>query len=257
MGYNEKSSEPGTVRNNTLGLGNCIFYSFFRMVRTELSDKRQATILLVEGKRSNGFTFAEGLTKKGYKVALAQSGSEGIETLENLQPTAIVINAASLRTNGLRIVSRFHNKLPNCPIILIINENEELLEDPLANVVLRLPFTVQKLVNRLRTFKQTEDKHMLVCGKLQLNSQTNMVSYLDKEAHLTPRVARLLKLLMENAGDLITREDLFKTVWDTDYTGDTRTLDVHISWLRKALEQDPRDPKLILTERAVGYRLNL
>lgn len=222
-----------------------------------MSEKSRTTILLVEGKRSNGYVFAEDLIKKGYCVVLAQSGSEGIIALDKTEPDAIVINAASLRTNGLRIVSRFHNKQPDSPIILIIAENLELPEEPLANMVLELPFTVQKLVNRLQAFKKTADKHLVSCGKLQLNTQTNMASYLDKEAHLTPRLAQLLKLLMDNAGNLVEREELFKKVWETEYTADTRTLDVHISWLRKALEEDPRDPKLILTERAAGYRLNI
>jgi DNA-binding response OmpR family regulator len=66
----------------------------------------------------------------------------------------------------------------------------------------------------------------------------------------------LLKMLMEHRGEVIERETLFRSVWDTSYTGDTRSLDVHISWLRQAIEEDPRNPVLIKTVRGVGYRLD-
>ncbi|HIE24572.1 MAG TPA: winged helix family transcriptional regulator, partial [Anaerolineales bacterium] len=67
----------------------------------------------------------------------------------------------------------------------------------------------------------------------------------------------LLQALMEHSGEEVDREELFKKVWETDYTGDTRTLDVHISWLRKAIEPDPTKPKFLRTIRGVGYRLDV
>ena len=67
----------------------------------------------------------------------------------------------------------------------------------------------------------------------------------------------LLQVLIEHRGEVVEREDLFKRVWETDYTGDTRTLDVHISWLRRAIELDPEKPRLLKTIRGVGYRLDV
>jgi DNA-binding response OmpR family regulator len=66
-----------------------------------------------------------------------------------------------------------------------------------------------------------------------------------------------MKSFMKSPGVVLMRDELFKTIWETDYLGDTRSLDVHISWLRKAIEEDPRQPKLIKTERGVGYRLEI
>jgi DNA-binding response OmpR family regulator len=77
-----------------------------------------------------------------------------------------------------------------------------------------------------------------------------------KEERLTPRLTHLLQTLMEHAGEVIEREKLFSEVWKTEYTGDTRTLDVHISWLRQAIEEDPRNPRFLKTIRGVGYRLD-
>ena len=67
----------------------------------------------------------------------------------------------------------------------------------------------------------------------------------------------LLKALMDRPGEVIDRQELFRMVWETGYTGDTRTLDVHISWLRQAMEEDPRHPRFIKTVRGVGYRLDV
>jgi DNA-binding response OmpR family regulator len=62
---------------------------------------------------------------------------------------------------------------------------------------------------------------------------------------------------MKHAGEVVEREDLFRRVWNTEYTADTRTLDVHISWLRQAIEEDPRNPRFLKTIRGVGYRLDV
>ena len=77
-----------------------------------------------------------------------------------------------------------------------------------------------------------------------------------RQTSLTPRLVILLRILMEHPGEVMEREALFRQAWDTAYTEDTRTLDVHISWLRRAVEIDYRVPKFIKTIRGVGYRLD-
>ncbi|MCZ7552982.1 MAG: helix-turn-helix domain-containing protein [Anaerolineales bacterium] len=77
-----------------------------------------------------------------------------------------------------------------------------------------------------------------------------------REATLTPRLAQLLKMLLEHSGEVIERDELFRQIWHTEYTLDTRTLDVHISWLRQAIEEEPRKPRFLKTIRGVGYRLD-
>ena len=78
-----------------------------------------------------------------------------------------------------------------------------------------------------------------------------------REARLTPRLVRILRILMQHPGEVVERAVLFRHVWDTEYTEDTRTLDVHISWLRQAIEEDPRKPQFLKTIRGVGYRLDI
>lgn len=214
-------------------------------------------ILLVEARRNPATCYGETLKRKGYQVTLCDNGSAGIRLLDELNPTLIVINAASLRTNGLRIVSRFRARQATTPIILILAEHETLTSAEQASIVMRLPFTAQKLINRIQSYKKTNRKHILRVGELELNTQTNMVSCDGRSSHLTPRLAQLLKMLMTHPGELVPRETLFQEIWETKYTGDTRTLDTHISWLRQAIEANPRHPALILTMRSRGYQLAL
>ena len=222
-----------------------------------LQEPQQQSLLLIEKHRKLEICFKDALLRKGYTVSQVNSGGEGLVRLNGFQPDVIVINAASLRTNGLRICSWYHNRLPNIPVILIVAEDEPIADADSADIIMHLPFTVQKLANRLRSFKQTFDQDVLVRGALQLNRKTRMVTYFDKTAYLTPRLSMLLQVFMENNSKELGREELFKQVWETDYTGDTRTLDVHISWLRKVLEKDSTNPQLIKTVRGVGYMLNL
>lgn len=215
------------------------------------------SVLLIEGKRRLKNNFAQELSDKGFDVTTVTSGATALETIPELMPNVVVINAMSLRTNGLRITNWIRTAWPDLPIILIIAEDEAITNASQANVLLRLPFTVQKLINRLRLFNEVKHKHILKKGDLELNTQTAVAHYKDKEAHLTPRCSDLLRVMMEKPGKVLTRKELFSHVWDTDYTGDTRTLDVHISWLRNALEENPRQPELIQTIRGIGYKLNL
>jgi DNA-binding response OmpR family regulator len=124
-------------------------------------------------------------------------------------------------------------------------------------VILSLPFTLQKLMNRIRPLLPAEQKDLLQVGGLQLDPIQRWVRIGGRQTSLTPRLVTLLKILMEHPGEVIEREYLFRTVWDTAYTEDTRTLDVHVSWLRRAIEEDPRNPQHIKTIRGVGYRLDM
>ena len=222
-----------------------------------MQEPQQQSLLLIEKHRKFGICFEDALLRKGYNVLRVDNGGKGLTRLSEFRPDVVIINAASLRTNGLRICSWYHNRMPNVPIILIVAEDEPFSDVEVADVVLHLPFTVQKLVNRLRSFDQSHNQDLLIKGPLMLNVKTRMVTYLDKSAYLTPRLSSLLLVLMEHPSQALAREEIFKRVWETDYTEDTRTLDVHISWLRKALEEDSTHPQLIKTVRGVGYKLEL
>lgn len=221
------------------------------------NDLMQTKILCVERKRVEGPSFSLGLRKKGYLVESVLTGTEAINHLENYVPDLVIVNAASLRTNGKRICKALNQTGISYPIIVIISSEQEFGEEPYVNVVLRLPFTLRKLVNRIMPYQKSDPETNLTAGPISFDYTHRVVRCREKETRLTPRLAILLKLLMENKGEAITRENLFITAWKTQYTGDTRTLDVHISWLRRIIEEDPRHPLIIKTERGIGYRLAL
>ena len=102
-----------------------------------------------------------------------------------------------------------------------------------------------------------ENNKHLTCGPIELDLKQRWVTCGDKQTRLTPRLFTLMEAFMRNPGKVLMREELFRTLWETDYLGDTRSLDVHISWLRKAVEEDPRHPQYIKTERGIGYRLEV
>ncbi len=222
-----------------------------------MSSNEEVVILIVEGGRGNSPSFSQELVKKGYQVTKAPSGSAGLELMGSVNPHALVVDAASLRTSGIRICQAFRVADELLPIILIVDQTQQPPKNADANLVLKLPFTVQKLVNRLRAYHPTDEKYIYQVGPIELNTRTKLVNCYEKQAKLTPRLVKILQMLMENEGKVVKREPLFKKIWDTNYTGDTRTLDVHISWLRRAIEENPRNPKLILTERGVGYILKI
>ncbi len=100
---------------------------------------------------------------------------------------------------------------------------------------------------------QAEQAHVLECEGLRLDLTKQEVQVCGQCYHLTPLECRLLATLMQHSGETLTSEFLMRAVWDTEFTGDIRTLYVHISWLRSKIEQDPGDPRIIRTIRGVGY----
>lgn len=216
-----------------------------------------ATLLIIEGRRSDYIAFTPFLRKKGFEVELASSGKDALERLEEgFLPDAIIVAAASLRSTGNRICQSLRTETENIPIILIIDEGVTI-ENGHADIVLNLPFTVQKLVNRLKHVLPIESDKTLRVGPIRLDVERRIVRCMGKRTRLTPRLVSLLSILMQQHGEVVGRKSLFSRVWETDYTEDTRTLDVHISWLRRALEVDPEHPLFLKTIRGVGYQLDL
>jgi DNA-binding response OmpR family regulator len=217
---------------------------------------KKTTLLVIEGRHAEIPSFAPDLQKKGFDVVSAQNGSEAVSKLKQTSPNLVVVNAPSLRSTGIRICLSIRKKDSKIPIILIV-EKEKPVDKELADSVLALPFTVQKLVNRIKALMPGDGDNVVSVGPIRLDLENRRVRSLGKNTRLTPRLITLLQILMDKHGEVVEREALFKKVWETNYTGDTRTLDVHISWLRRAIELDPDNPKFLKTIRGVGYRLDV
>ena len=216
---------------------------------------KKATLLVIEGRHAEIPSFAPDLQKKGFDVVSAQNGSEAVSKLKQTDPI-VIVNAPSLRSTGSRICLSLRKKDSKVPIILIV-ENEKAIDKNLVDSILVLPFTVQKLVNRIKALMPGDGNNVVSVGPIRLDLENRRVRSLGKNTKLTPRLITLLQLLMDKHGEVVEREALFKKVWETNYTGETRTLDVHISWLRRAIELDPDNPKFLKTIRGIGYRLDV
>ena len=216
----------------------------------------RARILWIEGKRADSPPFIPSLRRKGYLIDVVKTGEEALGFLPTSDPDLIVINAASMRTTGKRISRSLRENANGVPVLLISSLERSDLQD-CADVVLTLPFTARKLINRIKPLLPGEGRNMLHTGPLRLDLERKRVRCQGREKTLTPRLIHLLRIFMERPGEALERGRLFREVWNTEYTGDTRTLDVHISWLRQALEENPRNPQFIKTIRGVGYRLDI
>jgi DNA-binding response OmpR family regulator len=214
---------------------------------------RVGKILWIEGNRSDTPPFVADVIAREHHVHLVPNGNKAMQCIDDFQPEVVVINAASQRTSGTRICKALRNAMPKCPVILIADQ--EHYKETEATATLILPFTRKKLLNCVETYLPNSSQEFLKVGPVKLDIEHKVIKQRGKPLqHLTPKQTQLLKVLMENAGEVVERDALFCEVWDTDYTGDTRTLDVHMSSLRKILEDDTREPKHIISVRGVGYK---
>ena len=216
----------------------------------------KANILWIERQGIGTSSFIPKLRIKGFTVDLVSTGKDALTYLSNKKPNLLVINIVSLRTNGKRILTSIRRKAHDVPLLIIINR-ENVVEYLKVDAILTLPFTVRKLLNNIFLLVPSENPSTIQVGPIILDIERNRVKCQDREATLTPRLVLLLRHFLEHPGELIERERLFSKVWNTTYTADTRTLDVHISWLRKAIEENPRRPKFLKTIPGVGYQLDV
>jgi DNA-binding response OmpR family regulator len=224
-----------------------------------MSDKktRKTRILWAGKKRADIPTFIPDLESKGYKVTFVTTGKDALQKLNKLKPDVLVVDGASMRTTGSRICKSIQAQNPSVPIILINSADNLPNNEIVADVQLIHPFTIRKLENRIIPFAPGDGDETIKLGPIHLDMDRQVIRCNSREEHITPRMAELLKMFINQKGVILEREVLFSKIWNTDYTEDTRSLDVHINWLRKIIETDPDNPQLIVTVRGKGYKLDL
>jgi DNA-binding response OmpR family regulator len=216
----------------------------------------EIVILLVEGKRTNGNSVEAALKKADYNVQLVHTGKNALTTIRSQSPQIIIFNASTMRSNGARSCNRLRRTVNHTPIIHIRAQGE--LEDISANadVYLEQPFTPRKLLNRIKSFLPPDytKEEVIRCGNIIFCRTKRSIEVIGKgESRLTPKLAQLLEEFARHPHEIVSRRQLMQNVWKTDYIGDTRTLDVHIRWIRELIESDPAHPCLLRTVRGKGY----
>jgi DNA-binding response OmpR family regulator len=203
---------------------------------------------------------APALADVGLLVAIVHSGSGAMQWIEKEVPDLIVFDASTMRSNGARTCKRLRKTLPQVPIIHCCKAStadDRYIE---AEVHLAKPFTPRKLLNRIWTLLPADDldEEIVRLGPITLFCDKRSVDVAGRGEHrVTPKMASLLEQFLRQPNQIIGRHTLMEEVWNTSYFGDTRTLDVHIRWLREIIEQDPSSPKLLRTVRGVGYILSV
>jgi len=213
----------------------------------------QAKVLLIEGKGSRVRSFAPELKKKDYQVQVAHTGREIQETLATFSPDVVIMDATFYPSSGVRICKSVTIATSGAPLIYISAAGKNQPPSVRADISLGHPFTIRKLVNRINQLLPSVDGLTFQAGPLTLNVDKRILVRKQRERRLTPKQAHLLEVLMRNPGRVIHRGELMQRVWETDFMDDTRTLDVHIRWVREAVEDNPSKPRYITTVRGRGY----
>lgn len=203
------------------------------------------------------------LEKEGYEVLLARDGVEALSKVKAERPDLILLDVMLPKLDGFE-VCRQVRKETAAPVLFLSAKGEEIdrvlgLELGADDYITK-PFSPRELVARVKAHlrrAQTleEPKAPIRFGEIELDPVRHGVLVRGTEVQLTPKEFKLLETLMVNRGQVFSRDFLLQKVWGYNYTGDTRTVDVHIRRLRQKIEQDPTCPRYIETVHGFGYRM--
>ncbi len=213
-----------------------------------------ATILLVEGARP-AVSLAPILENKGYNLTRASNSKEALLRLKTDAPALAIVDCTTLHTDGTKICVDVRSHSDSLPILIVVRIGTDLEKIDCADVTLTRPLSPRKLLNRVKHFLPSSTGEVLKAGEFMLNLDGRYLRVMKNEFHLTPMQTRLMEAFLRKPNELLSRAYLMKTVWKTSYTGDTRTIEVHVRWLREMIEVDPKKPKWLQTVRGLGYRL--
>jgi DNA-binding response OmpR family regulator len=223
------------------------------------------SVLLVDDEKMITDPLVRALTRAGYQVMVADNGRDGLALAREKKPDVVVLDVMLPQMDGWDVCRalRQDSTVPILMLTALGDEVDRILGLELgADDYLTKPFSTRELIARLKALlrrveldhRPSSAGHQLVVGNIRLELNTHRAFKDDQELSLRQKEYDLLSLLLSHPGEVITRAEFFDRVWGTDWLGDTRTLDVHIRWLREKVEDDPGQPRLIQTVRGVGYR---
>jgi len=229
-------------------------------------------VLLAEDEESFIDALVIGLGNEGFRVTVARDGAEALKLFDETDPDILLLDLMLPKMSGVDVCRTIRTR-SHVPIIMVTAKGTEIdtvvaLEVGADDYVTK-PYRLRELVARMRAVLRRApggpDANDM--GSVDLGTEGNWESndikvdfdqrrvfVRGEEVHLRRKEFELLRLLVENAGRVLTRDVLIDRVWGTDYIGDTKTLDVHVKRLRSRIESDPSVPILITTVRGVGYR---
>jgi len=217
-------------------------------------------ILLVEDDQTLRETLAHNLKREGYLVVQASTGVDALNLARDEKPDLVLLDVMLPELDGLTVCRTLRHEM-DVPIVMLTARSGEVDRivglDSGADDYIVKPFSIGELLARVRAALR-RGKHIvetkLQSSDLTLDLLAHRVFRGGQPLNLAPKEFDLLAELIRHKGAVLTRDLLLQRVWGFDFSGDTRTVDVHIRWLREKIEEDPADPKRIETVRGLGYR---
>jgi len=224
-------------------------------------------VLVVEDDPNLLETLKYNLKKESYDVVTAADGEQALEVARKEKPDLIILDLMLPKVSGFE-VCRILRKEMIVPILMLTAKAEETdkivgLEIG-ADDYMTKPFSLRELLARIRAMlrraKMAEtqpgvEEALLKVGDIKVDIARHQASKGTATLELTPKEFDLLAFLARNRSFVFSRDQLLEKVWGYDFAGDTRTVDVHIRWLRQKIEADPNNPKHLITVRGIGYKL--
>lgn len=237
------------------------------MARLTCYNARMATILLVEDEPILADTLRYNLEHEGYTVLAAGDGVKALELARQKQPDLLILDVMLPRLDGFS-VCRILRGESDVPIIMLTARQDEI--DRIAGLELGAddyvvkPFSLGELLARVRAIlrrgrreEEAMQREVLQAADLRVDTGSRRVWRGRQETALSAKEFDLLVCLMRNRGLALSRDLLLERVWGYDFLGDSRTVDVHVRWLREKIEPDPSQPVFIHTVRGTGYRFEV
>lgn len=228
------------------------------------------TVLIVDDEQSIVTLLKYNLEQAGYNIEVAYDGEEALEKVDAFKPEVVLLDVMLPKKDGIEVCKQIRSDKNLVPILMLTAKDDEfdrvLGLELGADDYMTKPFSPREVVARVKailrrsamitelseTADSSDDIHI---GSIKIRPDFFEVYRNGELLELTPKEFELLLYLIDRQGRVITREHMLNSVWNYEFAGDSRIVDVHISHLRDKLEDNPKQPKLIKTVRGLGYKL--
>lgn len=216
------------------------------------------TVLLAEDDPAISEPLARALQREGYSVLVRADGASALAEAMSGEVALVVLDLGLPDMDGLEVCRRLRSGRSTVPVLVLTARTDEIDLvvglDAGADDYVAKPFRLAELLARVRALLRRRSGDVLEASGVRMESASRRVWQDDVELHLTNKEYELLRVLLEDAGAVVTRSRIMREVWDDAEGGASKTLDMHVSWLRRKLGDDPQRSRLLTTVRGVGFR---